>query len=225
MDEETKDTAMPNGQAESCGSDLNASDNQDFEVTDAVVTMVVANEVAGGGNEDIDCSPTNQPTEFENRLLWLTSPMNLVRRPHERRSTSRTNPCWHWAARMCRCVSQRKNEPTSRHDDKQVRIPPRKELGLKGLAHASGEAISAASNWLQRRTFVAVVGLFLLFYLTAVILFSCILTIAINLAFSKRGMMCCTGYDFDSNTSSNNYVIVFELSWTVSDSQQPKQCV
>ena len=31
------------------------------------------------------------------------------------------------------------------------------------------------------------------------------------------------GFDFDDNTTSNNYVIVFELSWTGSDLQMPNE--
>lgn len=209
MLEETKDlTVTPDDQAESGDSDPNASDNQDFAVRDAVVKVVVPEEGAGDGNEVIDRSPATRPTEVKNRRRWRSLPKHLSRRRHVRRTANNNR---RWQA-LCRCLSLHK-EPTT-NDDDQVRIPPREELGLKGLAHASGEAISAASNWLQRRTFVAVVGLFLVFYLAAIILFCCILTLAINLSYSERGMMCCIGYDFDDNTISNNYVIVFELSWT-----------
>ena len=219
MHEETKHfTEMPDDEAESGDSDLNASDDQDMEVTDSVVKVTVSDEGAGDGNEVVDRSPAARPTEVKNRRRWRSLPKHLSRRRHERRSATSTNRRWQT---LFGCLPV-PNEPSTSDDD-QVRIPPREELGLKGLAHASGEAISAASNWLQRRTFVAVVGLFLLFYLTAIILFCCILALAINLSYSTRAMMCCIGYDFDDNTFSNNYVIIFELSWTVSDFQLPKQ--
>ena len=209
MSEDSKASpSMPNDQAEQDRSDLDASDEEEFVFADNLDQRGIEQ----GGDDDgpcVDHPSADQSNEAKSRLGWRTSPENLFRRLNVRRST---NSC----RSASRCLPLQKEPKIC--DDDEVRIPPREELGWQGLALASGEAFSAVVNWLQRRPFLAVVGLFLIVYLISVTLFVFLLFMAINLYYDNRKEMCCEGYDFDINTISNNYFVVFDLSWTVSDS-------
>ena len=204
-------TLKPNDQAEQSWSDVNSSEAEDFVIANGVDHPAVEHDGADDDAICMDLPSSIRSKTFMNRFGSHAAPNNAIRPPNERRATN----LWYSASR---CFSRQKETKFSRVD--QVRISPHEELGWQGLAHVSGEAFSSATNWLQRRTFIAVVGLFLIFYLIFITLFCFILYAGINFSYSDKGMMCCEGFDFDANTVSNNYQVVFELSWTVSDSDR-----
>ena len=152
---------------------------------------------------------------FKNRFGFASSPANFMRSRSDARPMNATKRFWKRAIRLLLC--QREPEAL---ETKQVRVPPREEKGsfVDSLTSASEGSLTRLSNWLLQLKFLSVIGLFLVFYMVIIFMFCLVLGLAINRAYTKVGATCCEQYEFTENTFANNFGVVFELSWTVSDS-------
>lgn len=175
-----------------------------------VVNNIEINNLMDPPKGDDDESERQSP-----QSIHRSSTANLMRSRSDARPMNATKRFWKVVTRLLLC--QTKSEA---FETKQVRVPTREEKGsfVHGLTLASDGSLTRLSNWLLQLKFLSVIGMFLVIYMIIIFLFSMILGLAINVAYAKTGATCCEEYEFAENTFLNNVGVVFELSWTVSDS-------
>jgi hypothetical protein len=170
-------------------------------------------EFHGDFEERYELAERFEPTNlYRTRFGGRFSYENYVRHPAATKPMNSTMRFWVTLKRLFLCLPSKKGTSES----SQVRIPRRRENNVpffrKGTR--SDETIIAVGAWFQQTSFINVLLVFLLVYTILIVLFQFILFAFIKLEYNRWGYECCIGYDFESPRASDNFEVVFELSWT-----------
>lgn len=152
-------------------------------------------------------------TGFKRNGLFVSYDQ-LFRRPGEVRAMHFHRRIWRRVSTMFSCQNYRSKQegPPSQ----QIRIPPRGERfsTLRWTALWSEGLTTALQFWFNRTTFFNVILFYLGIYLLFITIFALLLYGIIKEAYLRFGFECCTGFNFDKPTVSENFDILIELSWT-----------
>lgn len=156
---------------------------------------------------------------------FLVTYDQLSRRPGEVRAMNYRHRFWKRMIRVfsCQqCITRSKQEAMS---STQIRIPPRGERGsvFRWASMCTEGFVATLQFWFNKTTFFNVIIFYLAIYLCFITIFGLILYWIIKIYNQNAGLECCTGFNFEKPTISENFDIVFELSWTTFSTVVSKQ--